>query len=245
LLKNNIKMKKILSLILISGLICSCGGGGGGEDNPIPENKAPSIPALLSPANGIVCIDSNIVFNWELSKDPENDTIDYDFQIASDASFSVVLDVFNLSNTTKEVSLEKGKVYYWRVKALDSKGNKSAFSTVYNFYTEAEAEINQPPFSPVLSAPVMGAVITENSFSPSDMLNVVLEWNTEDPDNDSMLFEVFLGTTNPPAENVVSGTSELKLEQSLKVASTYYWYVTATDQIGDKTIGQVWSFKTD
>jgi len=242
-------MKKILSLIMISAFVYSCGGDGGGGESPtpepIPENKSPSIPALKSPVNGTVCIDNNIVFNWDQSKDPDNDIVNYDFQIASDATFSVVLDAYNLSNTTKEVSLEKGKVYYWRVKALDSKGNKSAFSTVYNFYTEAEASLNQPPFSPVLSTPIIGAVITENSFSPSDALNAVLEWTAEDPDNDSMLFEVYLGNTNPPTEKVVSGMSELKLEQTLKVASTYYWYVTSTDVKGDKTIGQVWSFKTD
>lgn len=222
----------------------SCGGDGGG-DNPTPENKAPSIPVLINPINGTVCIDNSIAFKWELSTDPENDAIVYDVQIASDNSFSTILETFNQSNTTKEVGLDNGNVYYWRVKATDSKGNKSAFSTVYNFYTEAEANINQPPFSPVLSTPDMGVLITENSFSPSDTLNVVLEWTAEDPDNDALLFDVFLGESNPPTNKIATAHSDIKLEQTLNTATTYYWYIVAIDQPGDKTIGQVWSFKTD
>lgn len=231
---------------MISTLIYSCGGGGGSPTpDPAPENKAPSIPVLVSPENGTVCIDSNISFRWEVSVDPDKDAVNYDFQIASDNSFSTVLDAFNLSTTSNDLGLEKGNVYYWRVKATDSQGNESGFSNVYNFYTEAEASINQPPFSPVLSTPKMGAVILEKSFPPVDTLNVILEWTAEDPDNDSLLFDVYLGNTNPPTQIAVSGISEIKIEQTLNSASTYYWYVTATDQVGDKTIGQVWSFKTD
>mgnify|MGYP001348173367 CR=1 FL=1 len=48
------------------------------NDNDMPEetiNLSPSIPILIYPDNGLVCIDNQLEFSWEASIDNENDPI--------------------------------------------------------------------------------------------------------------------------------------------------------------------------
>ncbi len=53
-------------------LFVSCGGGEESSD-PVTENKAPSIPSLVAPANNLLCIDNSVVFQWNASSDPDSD----------------------------------------------------------------------------------------------------------------------------------------------------------------------------
>jgi hypothetical protein len=233
-------MKKYLFIIAISMVVSSCGGGGG--DNPPPEpppvaNKAPNTPTQSAPANNLLCIDNTVSFQWNASTDPEGDAISYELQIATDNQFSLNLQTRTSTSTSISVSLEKGVAYYWRIKAKDSKNAASSYSSTYNFYTEGDGESNHVPFSPVLVAPVLNAVVQTSTAT--------LEWTASDVDNNPLKFDIYFDTANPPTTKIAENQSEITLNKALDASTNYYWKVVVKDDKGGVTIGQVWNFKTD
>lgn len=226
-------MKKISLFILTLIMLASCGSG---DDNDTPSNTAPTTPSLSAPANNLVCINNVVQFQWGSAVDAQNDAITYQLDIATDVDFKKNL----LSSTTnllsKEVTLEAGKLYYWRVKAIDSKSNSSSFTAAYTFYTEFKVVANHVPFAPQLVAPVLDADITTSSAT--------LSWTAADADQDSLVYDVYLGTTNQPTQKVATDlTATTFTANSLVATSKYYWYVVVKDGKGGNTIGQIWSFK--
>ncbi len=182
-----------------------------------------------------MCIDNALVFQWNVSSDPDSDAVTYQIQISKDNQFSQI-DYTNSSQTpNKSVSLEKGVRYYWRVKAIDSKNLSSEYSTVYQFYTEGIGLVNHLPFVPSLIKPDLSSVTKASS--------VVLEWNASDVDvNDILSYDVYFGTTNPPTLKVSSAQNTKTYTQALNVAATYYWRVDVKDNKGGIAKGQVWRF---
>lgn len=58
------------------------------------------------------------------------------------------------------------------------------------------------------------------------------------------VYDLYLGTTNPPATRVVNGTPDIQhVTPTLEYATTYYWRLVARSQFGE-TAGPVWSFRT-
>ena len=234
-------MKNIFFITAFSLMLCSCGGSG--EDYPVPEptpvvNKAPSTPVQTTPLNNQLCIDYVVDFQWNAASDPDGDTVSYEMQIATDNQFTQNLLTKTSSSTTISVTLNKGIAYYWRVLAKDSKGLTSMYSSTFSFYTEGDGESNHLPFLPVIVNPKLNSI-------EQDAI-VTLEWTASDVDsNDTLLFDVFLDTINPPTTKVAENLSETTLNQTLESSKNYYWKVVVKDDKGGETIGQVWGFKTD
>jgi len=229
-------MKKI-SFVFISLLILSaCSSGGDGDSDPAPaKNVAPTSPSLKTPTNNLICINNTVSFNWNASTDADGDVINYQLDIATDANFTQNLVSNTTSGLTKDVTLEKGKYYYWRVKAIDNKNNSSNFTTVYKFYTEMAASLNHVPFLPVLVSPLLNASVSTASAS--------LSWTASDSDGDSLKYDVYLGTVNPPIQKVASDiTTATYTTSALTSGTKYYWNVVVKDGKGGNTIGQVWYF---
>ena len=76
---------------------------------------------------------------------------------------------------------------------------------------------------------------------------VTLEWTASDVDvSDTLIFDVYFDTVNPPIEKVTENQSETSLKVvDLSLTTDYYWKVVVKDDKGGETIGQVWNFKTD
>lgn len=123
-------MKTSIYLVSMAFLFISCGGGGsdGATPTPEPANTAPSVPSLVAPTNSLLCINNVVTFEWGASTDAENNPIVYLLQIATDNQFSQIVSTNEVSSRTQAVTLDKGKAYYWRVKAIDSKNASSAYS---------------------------------------------------------------------------------------------------------------------
>lgn len=231
-------MKKI-SLFYFMGLfiLASCGSGSDDESAIIPESKnvAPTSPSLKTPTNNLICINNVVFFDWNGSTDADSDPITYKLDIATDANFTTDLISNSTSNLSKEVTLQKGKYYYWRVKAVDSKNNSSAYTPVYKFYTEMTAVLNHVPFLPVLVSPALNASVSTSSVS--------LSWTAVDSDNDSLKYDVYFGTVNPPTQKVATDIATASYTAtSLTSGTKYYWNVLVKDGKGGTTIGQVWNF---
>jgi hypothetical protein len=235
-------MKQYLTLIIIavSLTLSSCGGGGGGGDNPPdpqPTNNAPNQPSITTPTNNQLCIDNVVTFQWNAATDPDGDTVKYQLQTATDNQFTQnVQTQSNITNTSVQITLDKGVAYYWRVKAIDSKNASSDYSSTFQFYTEGEGESNHLPFSPSVVAPSLNEVVQTASAT--------LEWTANDVDNDPLTFDVYFGTENPPVL-ISENLSALTFDVDLTSSTDYFWRIVVKDDKGGVTIGQVWSFKTD
>jgi hypothetical protein len=225
-------MKNIL-YILSALFILSCG-----QDEPreiIETNTAPSIPSLLSPDNNLLCISSKLNFEWTSSTDDDGDAINYYYEVSTDNMFGNIAKSGTLKETIKNLQLEKETAYYWHVRAIDSKGNKSDFSETWNLYTENIPLENHLPFMPELIAPKMDITLNINT--------VTLEWDCSDIDNDDLIYNVYFGKSGTP-ELISSHQSETFIEVNLDSNSDYHWKIEAIDIHNGKTIGQMWDFST-
>lgn len=234
-------MRKIIYLASIALLFISCGGGGSDGPTPTPEptNTAPTVPTLVVPATSSLCINNIVAFEWSASTDTENNPIVYQLQIATDNQFGQIVSTSEISSRTHSVTLDKGKAYYWRVKATDSKNASSAYSGTFSFYTEGVAVANHLPFLPELIQPETNTTITGTT--------AVLKWFASDADAaDVLTYDVYLGTTNPPTVKVSENRATSIFEAvSLQAATQYYWRIVVKDNKGGETRGQVWNFRTN
>ena len=230
-------MKKFLYIAVIGMVISSCGGGGD-DPPPAPENKAPSTPVQIYPANNDLCIDNAVNFQWNASTDPNGDVISYIVEVAKTSSFAEIIATKTATTTSTSISLEKGIAFYWRITAKDSKGLSSPVSAANGFYTEGVGVSNYVPFSPVLVAPELNATLQSPTATS-------LKWTASDVDGDTLTYDVFFGKTNPPANISSNQSANSFATATLDASSTYYWKIVVKDGKGGQTIGQVWNFKTD
>jgi hypothetical protein len=229
-------MKKLLSLLVLSLLLFSCGGGGDSPP-PILENNIPSIPSLVYPTNNLLCIDNTVEFKWNASTDPDGGTISYQIQVAKDNLFTQISFDRKGTQLTQTIVLEKGVAYYFRVRATDSSNGSSEYSAVNQFYTEGDGVSNHLPFAPTIVQPALNALVQTSS--------ITLEWAATDVDNDSLTYDVYVDTVNPPVVKLGNDISVKTLLLDVTASTNYYWYVVVKDGKGGVTIGQVWNFKTD
>jgi len=98
-------------------------------------NRPPSVPQLLAPLKG----QSATSLKWSKAVDPDiGDIVRYQTQIAPDSSFST--GVISQTTTIEELQisavssqLTSGRIYYWRVQALDQQNAGSGFSAKWSF----------------------------------------------------------------------------------------------------------------
>ena len=229
-------MKKYIYILIVSFALESCGGGAS-DEGPEESNLNPTTPVLISPTNNLLCVDATLNFSWNAATDADGNAINYLLEIATDNQFAnIVKTRNNINATSTQFSLETGTSYYWRVKARDEEDGASEYSSVYQFYTEGVGLVNHIPFLPALIGPEMEATVSESS--------VTLEWTASDVDNDTLMYDLYFGTTETP-ELVSENQSETTYVSSVSSASNYYWKVVVKDGKGGASIGPVWRFSTN
>ena len=221
----------------MSCLIWSCGGDDGGDIviPPVVDNTAPTTPSQIYPENNDLCIDNDVSFQWNPATDKEGNPISYMVEVSKNESFSPLAYSKSTTSTSVSISLEKGVVFYWRVKAVDSENEESSFSSVNQFYSEGEGIVNHLPFSPAIISPLLNAVVGGDTAN--------LQWNATDLDTaDNLIYDVYFDTVNPPANKVADNQSADTFDATLSGSATYYWQVVVKDGNGGETIGQIWQF---
>lgn len=229
-------MKKIIYTLCIAASLISCGGGSDGPG----ENNNPTVPVLLSPINNFLCSDSDVVFEWDTSADIDGDAVTYSIEIATDEQFNTIVETSSaIASTSKQVALTRATTYYWRVKAFDEFDGRSAYSSVFKFYTEGYGVENHLPNSPSLVAPLLSSAVAGSA--------VVLKWDASDLNTGDVLsYDVYVGTTNPPTEKKATAILTKNFELTPLIPNTiYYWKVVVKDNYEGASIGQVWDFKTE
>lgn len=99
-------------------------------DTVVPNQPQNSLP----PNNTVTAINQNVSFSWSIPSD--SGTIQspielYIIEIASDASFSTIIQTSNTNTTTFLRAFNTTGDYFWRVKAKDNAGNFSITSAPY------------------------------------------------------------------------------------------------------------------
>ncbi len=232
-------MRNFIYLLIVGFTLISCSSE---EEAPLPppevKNTAPTTPSLILPENNKLCLSNTLSFQWNASKDTENDNITYQIQVSKSNDFMLIEKIVEkISNLNYTMTLQNNTPYYWRIKATDSKGSSSDYSATYKFYTSGEAIVNHLPFAPEIVNPKMNSILYTSS--------VILEWNALDIDaNDVLTYDVYFGSNNPPTKLISSNTSQkTAIVYLFSPGSEYFWKVVVRDDKGGETIGQVWKFR--
>jgi len=198
-------------------------------------NRLPETPADPSPANGASDVSVSIDLTWSCSDPDAGDILTYDVYIDTvDTPATLVSNDQNGSAFTPS-GLNHNTGYYWKIAASDNHGG-TAEGPVWSFTTMDN--INNPPNLP--SAPNPGDSASDVSLS------IDLTWLCSDPDaGDTLTYDVYLGTVNPPATLVSDDQNGSAFTPSgLNYNTGYYWKIAASDNHGDIAEGPVWSFTT-
>ena len=233
-------MKKyIYTLVTLSTLLWSCGGGGDDTPTPDPVNHAPTTPTLVYPTADLLCLENPVECKWNVSTDLDGDVITYLLEVAKNNSFTDGKQTFTSQTPIQSVPLLEDVAYYWRVKATDSKNAASSYSSVFKFYTYGIGVVNHVPFSPELVSPQLNTTQTGTTAT--------LQWTASDVDTtDTLTYDVYFGTDeNPVLVTPTSISTTSFVTPTLSTSTTYYWKIVVIDGKGGQTIGQIWNFTTD
>lgn len=190
-------------------------------------------PTLTSPANNSVDLAQSITLNWGAVSVAES----YEVVVADNQEITNILYTQSLSETTFSIDeLEKGKTYYWRVRA--KKGSDySEWSSVWQFTTKA-ADI---PAVVTLIAP-------PNTYTNFGLLGS-LEWSKV---ASAVAYDLQVSSNNVFSNEALLTVNEKNYtdtlyqfeDKKLTAKKMYYWRVRAkfTESVGDWS--SVFSFAT-
>ena len=91
---------------------------------------------------------------------------------------------------------------------------------------------NRPPEKPRLLEPKNDEIVSST--------NVLLRWESEDPDGDPLTFEVYFGEE----PEFVAETTATIYVVSARSGKTYRWKIVAKDLFGEKAESDTWEFRT-
>ncbi|KYK22856.1 hypothetical protein AYK24_01740 [Thermoplasmatales archaeon SG8-52-4] len=93
---------------------------------------------------------------------------------------------------------------------------------------------NRPPHEP--SEPIP----ENNSINVNIETNI--SWTGGDPDDDTVKYDVYFGTTNPPPLVSEKQTSNTYIPGTLEYETVYYWKIISSDEYGLLAEGPIWMF---
>lgn len=95
--------------------------------------------------------------------------------------------------------------------------------------------LNNPPASPSNPSPAHESTILASR-------GVRLSWSATDPDGDSLVYDVLIGTDS--LVQVADDHQDRSIQYDLEPSTHYQWRVIARDGRGGATTGPVWTFTT-
>jgi len=195
-------------------------------------NNPPFIPSEPFPENGSVDIDLDINISW-VGGDPDGDPVTYDVYLGENLPPPKLAS--NISESTYSLgTLNINTTYYWNIVAWDNH-SKSSIGPLWWFTTRT----NTPPNQPQDPEPFNG----QENVS----VDTILKWTCSDPDEDTLVFDVYLDENDTSPDNLVSNDQEGTNfdPKGLKYKTTYYWKIIATDGVGQSTESPIWNFTTE
>lgn len=192
---------------------------------------APEAPRLVSPADG----KANIVGSTELEWYTADGAVSYEVHLGTTDPppfHTRVNDDGSFDQSIMVSGLTPGAVYFWKVVAQAAcNPSKRSESATRRFFT--------------VGSPGTLALIRPSNGATGVPTTLALDWdNVETPG--TTLYELYLGTTNPPPFSEEMNTRTVKLLDSLTKNTTYYWRVVAKSAVDPSQTSSsgVWSFRT-
>lgn len=206
---------------------------GADEMLPAGNNRPPDAPSNPTPADGDTDVSLSPALSWS-GGDPDGDIVTYTVAFGDGDLLPVV---FTTTATHYSPgSLLTDTTYHWQVTASDGMSTTAgpvwAFTTISGTAPSPPSP-NHAPYTPRNPIPHDGAT----NVVPDQMLS----WTGGDPDGDSLIYALALGTSAPPP--VFTYTRHSWFSPALLTDTTYYWQVTASDGVS-ATAGPVWVFTT-
>jgi ligand-binding sensor domain-containing protein len=190
----------------------------------------PSIPTLVSPADGATGIPTSVRLTWRASRDAAS----YRVQVSTSPGFSpTVFDQVGIADTSQMVTgLLNSTAYYWRVNAAN--GIDTSAWTDFRIFTTVPVI----PQAPTLALPNNGAV--------SQPLSLALMW---DRSLYAGTYRIQVSTDSTFASGIFLDDSTVVTNQKavsgLSINTTYWWRVNAKNAAGTSGWSQVFKFKTE
>ncbi|NTX07358.1 tandem-95 repeat protein [Myxococcus sp. CA040A] len=142
-----------------------------------PVNDAPSVPRLLSPADGVSqAVSGRVTFQWEAATDLEADAVSYEVELLQTG---VVIHRHATARTSRalgdEEALPSG-VWRWRVSASDSHGASSGPSAEWSFIVPPKPDL--PPSA------------TEGEVTTAEDTDIAVTLQGQDPEGRTLTFSI-------------------------------------------------------
>ncbi len=176
-------MKSIVQMIYfcMALILCSCGGGSGGEQPPPePSNDLPLKVTGTLPVNGEPCSDYEevpsddsmvlIAFNWNEAQFADSYKL-----IVLDGSSEIFSE--NYSNAEAKVELQRGKTYTWSVTAINEFGQTPG--DTYSFTAPGIRVGNYAPYAAEINV----------EFN-TETMEMSISWVGSDQDNDTLTYDI-------------------------------------------------------
>jgi hypothetical protein len=194
------------------------------------DPNPPHPPEDPVPANSATLVSMTTPLSW--SKSPfDSDIASYDVFLGTTTPPPFVA---NVTATTYQPpqALQEGTLYYWKIVVHDIEGYE-ATGPIWAFTTRLTNYPPNPPSNPVPSNNMTGVAI-----------NTTLAWAASDPDNETLAFDVYFGTTSPPPLVAANSPYATYALTGLTYGVSYRWKVVARDPHGAQTSSQEWMFTT-
>ncbi len=128
-----------------------------------------------------------------------------------------------------DTNIEFGQTYQYRVAA-----QYESYLSVYGY--SKSIRMGSFPETPSNPSPADGAT--------DQGINADLGWDCIDPDDDTLTYDIYFGTSSNPPLIGSDYTSASYDPGELDYGITYYWKIKARDDNGLETVGPIWSFTT-
>ncbi len=194
-------------------------------------NEPPYTPGNPIPINGTTDVPITSDLSWT-GGDPNGDPVTYDVYFGS-VNPPVKVTSNQTSTSYDTGTMNYGTMYYWKIVSWDNHG-ASTTGPLWHFTTH-----NDPPNPPGGPNPANGATGVS--------INTDLSWTGGDPNpGDSVVYDVFFGTTTPPTVKVSGNQSSLIYDPGpMSYDTHYYWKIVSWDAHGASTSGVIWDFTTE
>ena len=187
----------------------------------IVDNHPPNIPSNPSPQDNASNVNIDVTLSWNCSDEDVGDILTYDIYFGTNSTPpKVKTNHTNTSYKPETLTLQYGKVYYWRIVAKDSHG-ATTIGPIWHFETISNHKPNTPSKP---SGPNSGYTNTSYSFSTS----------ATDPDNDNLTYQFDWGDGNKTDTKYYSSGAKATASHVWNKPGTYEIKVRAYD-------GEKWS----
>jgi len=225
-------MRKVGIIMAIAVLFGNCSA-----DSDLAEFLSPAISINLTfPENLSECTEGNLVseieseltFLWE-----GVDQVETYKMTLTDLNTSRIQE-FVSDEPLLTVILKRSTPYSWSISSATNP-NKIRSETWF-FFNEGPGTESFVPSPATALSPASGASISVTSTT------VNLRWNSEDPDNDIIGYDLYFGENTDPGLLVSDLENNSYNDIIVTAGKTYYWKIVTKDRLGNESTSPIFNF---